>query len=166
MACPGVVMPQSTAFYEVLRQTADVQGDGQQISLVDASGKTLATFIAQNTTLAGTAWVVTGYNNGKQAVVSVIADTTITVEFNTDGRMSGLAGCNSYTAKYEVTGKGIKIALGVPSAKLCTTPAGIMEQDSQFLRALATAATYRVEGDRLELRTADGALAVQLEKGK
>jgi heat shock protein HslJ len=35
-----------------------------------------------------------------------------------------------------------------------------MAQEAQFLAALATTASARREGDRLELRTAGGALAV------
>ena len=37
-----------------------------------------------------------------------------------------------------------------------------MGQEAQYLKALATAATYRLDGDQLELRNADGALAVTL----
>jgi heat shock protein HslJ len=37
-----------------------------------------------------------------------------------------------------------------------------MEQEQQFLKALETVATARQEADRLELRTADDALAVSL----
>jgi len=37
-----------------------------------------------------------------------------------------------------------------------------MEQEAQYLKALSTAATYRLDGNRLELRTTAGALAVTL----
>jgi len=40
----------------------------------------------------------------------------------------------------------------------------VMEQERQFLRALETVATARFEGDRLELRSAEGQLAVTLTK--
>ena len=40
----------------------------------------------------------------------------------------------------------------------------MMEQEQQYLKALQTAATARFEGERLELRTADGALAATLAK--
>jgi heat shock protein HslJ len=39
-----------------------------------------------------------------------------------------------------------------------------MEQEQQFLKALGTVATARLEGERLELRTATGALAATLAK--
>ena len=37
-----------------------------------------------------------------------------------------------------------------------------MDQEALFLAALYSAATYRIEGERLALRTAEGALAVNL----
>jgi heat shock protein HslJ len=37
-----------------------------------------------------------------------------------------------------------------------------MEQEQQFLKALETVASARQEGDRLELRTATDAMAVNL----
>jgi heat shock protein HslJ len=43
---------------------------------------------------------------------------------------------------------------------MCAQPEGTMAQEAAFLAALQTAATQRREADRLELRTADGALAV------
>ena len=46
---------------------------------------------------------------------------------------------------------------------MCGTPPGVMEQESQFLKALQSATAWRREGDRLELRTATGALALSLQ---
>jgi heat shock protein HslJ len=39
-----------------------------------------------------------------------------------------------------------------------------MEQETLFLQALQTSATFRMDGDQLELRTADGSLAVSLTR--
>ncbi|MCZ7589672.1 MAG: META domain-containing protein [Gaiella sp.] len=47
---------------------------------------------------------------------------------------------------------------------LCDQPAGVMDQEAGYLAALETAATYRVEGSKLELRTADGAIAAQFQR--
>ena len=44
---------------------------------------------------------------------------------------------------------------------MCPSDA-LMEQEQAFLKALSTVASARHEGNRLELRTADGALAVTL----
>jgi heat shock protein HslJ len=39
-----------------------------------------------------------------------------------------------------------------------------MEQETQYLTALSAASSYNVDGDKLELRTSDGALAAQLTR--
>jgi heat shock protein HslJ len=39
-----------------------------------------------------------------------------------------------------------------------------MDQEAQYLAALGTAATFQIEGTVLELRTKDGALAVQYSR--
>ena len=87
-----------------------------------------------------------GYNNGKQAVVSVTLGTTLTANFGADGMLSGSAGCDDYTAPYRTDGKRSpaalagKISIG-PAAttrKMCAEPPNIMEQETQFLQALSS----------------------------
>jgi heat shock protein HslJ len=163
MACAEPIMQQATAYTAALKGAAGYQRDGQSLTLLDAGGKALAVFTAQPTSLSGT-WTVTGYNNGKQAVVSVSAGATLSANFGADGKLSGSAGCNAYNATYETADKTVKIGPPASTKKMCAEPAGVMEQETQFLKALTTAATYRIEGDRLELRTAEGALAVSLKQ--
>jgi heat shock protein HslJ len=40
----------------------------------------------------------------------------------------------------------------------------VMDQEQQYLAALQSAATYRIDGSKLELRTADGALAADFAR--
>ena len=40
-------------------------------------------------------WRVTGVNNGREAVVSVLPETQLTAVFGEDGRVSGDTGCDS-----------------------------------------------------------------------
>lgn len=160
MACPEPIMNQAAAYVKALEQASTYKVDGQGLTLFDKAGNGLAAFTAQNTDLAGTAWQVLSYNNGKQAVVSIINGTTLTANFGQDGRLSGNAGCNNYTAEYTSDGRAsITIGPAAATMMMCAEPQGIMEQEQQYLAALATAATYRIDGGNLELRTADGALA-------
>jgi heat shock protein HslJ len=46
---------------------------------------------------------------------------------------------------------------------MCAAP-GVMEQEQAFLQALTRVATMHMEGDRLELRAADGALMVSARR--
>ena len=109
MACSEPIMQQAAAYITALTQAAAYKIDGRQLTLLDASGKVLATFMRQSSELGGTSWIVTGYNNGRQAVVSVVIGSKLTADFSADGRLSGSAGCNNYTATYAASGKSIKI---------------------------------------------------------
>jgi heat shock protein HslJ len=164
VACPMALMQQAEAFANALSSTRSYSMTAGQLNLLGADGAATAVFAAQSTALAGTAWSVTGYNNGRQALVSVLADTSLTMAFSNDGKVTGSAGCNRYTAGYLAEGVKLEFRPAAATRMMCVRPLGIMEQEQQFLKALEKVATARFEGDRLELRTADGALAVTLTK--
>jgi heat shock protein HslJ len=164
MACPPEVMTQSRAFVQALSSTRAFARPEDTLSLSDAAGAVLATFTALRTELAGTQWVVTGYNNGRQAVVSLLQDTEITVEFGREGRVAGSAGCNHYRGSFTQGEGTIAFSPLASTRKLCPAPEGVMAQETQFLQALASAATWHMDGDRLMLRTKDNALAVSLRR--
>ncbi len=164
IACPEPIMKQAAEFTQALTQAAAYQNDGKQLTLLDGGGKALAVFDAQNKSLEGTSWIVTGYNNGKQAVVGVISGSEQTANFGPDGKLSGSAGCNNYNTSYKVATNTIQIGPAATTRKMCPEPAGVMEQEMQFLMALETAATYRIDGNFMELRTADDAMAATFER--
>jgi len=164
MACEQPVMDQETAYLKMLPQAKTYAVKGDQLTLMDASNTVVATYKAQTQDLSGTNWEVIGYNNGKQAVTSVIAGTTLTASFGKDGNLSGNAGCNNYNGPYKVNGSQITIGPLASTMKACADPAGVMDQEAQYLAALGTAATYQVENNVLELRTKDGALAADFSK--
>lgn len=160
MACAPLAEAVATRVGAVLYETAGYRTDDDQLTLLNAAGEPLARFSAQADRIAGTAWQVTDVNNGRQAVTGVIAGTQLTMKFGTDGKLVGSAGCNDYSAGFSSEGAAIRIAAPAATRKACPQPEGAMAQEAAFLAALQTAATQRREGDRLELRTADGALAV------
>ena len=164
MACPADVTEQARAYVAALTGARSYRITGDRLELLAADGSALATLSAQPRTLAGTAWRATGINNGRQAVSSLVKDTSVTMAFDANGRVSGSSGCNNYSASYHVDGSNLSFGQAAATRKLCAVPAGVMEQEQQFLNALATVATSRIEGDRLELRTATGALAVALSR--
>lgn len=134
-------------------------GDDLIISLMFDSGS--MRFSPQSNNLAGTSWVVVGHNNGRGGVVSSIIGTEMTASFSADGILTGSAGCNTYNVGY-IVGDGSTITIGLPASTLmaCDQPEGIMEQEQEYLTALGTVATYQVNGDRLNMRTAEGSTAV------
>jgi heat shock protein HslJ len=110
--------------------------------------------------LAGTRWQVANYNNGRGAVVGLIEGTRVNMDFGTDGQVTGNAGCNNFFAAYRAGGDAINIGTPGASRMYCGAPEGVMDQEADFLRALDSAVTFRIDGNRLELRGAGGELAV------
>ena len=163
MACEQEIMDQESAYLKALGEAKSFSVTGDQLTLKDGNS-TLLVYKAQSQDLSGTSWEVIAYNNGKQAVISVLAGTTLTAEFGSDGTLSGNSGCNTYNGSYKVDGKQITIGPLASTRMACGEPEGVMEQEAQYLAALQTAVTYQIEGNGLELRTKDGALAVQLTK--
>jgi heat shock protein HslJ len=164
MACSPEIMEQENSYLTILGEVRAFTVAGDQLTLSDGNNKILLVYNAQSQELSGTSWEATGYNNGRQAVTSVLAGSTITAEFGKDGNLSGNSGCNSYNGTYKVTGSQIEIGPLASTRMACGDPVGVMEQEAQYLAALESAATYQIEGTRLELRTEDGALAVDYTK--
>ncbi len=114
--------------------------------------------------LPGSNWIVTNYNNGREAVVGLLTGTELTADFGEDGTLSGSAGCNRYSAGYEVDSNNISIGMAVSTQMACSEPEGVMEQEQEYLAALSTAATYQVMGNTMQMRTADDALAAMFTR--
>jgi heat shock protein HslJ len=159
MACPEPAMSQETAYLKALGQAESYAIKDGTLAIVYGGGKALSYMAEAPASLDGSAWNVLGYNNGKQAVVSTLQGTELTMGF-LEGRVSGNAGCNTYNAPYTVDGDKITIGPLATTRKMCADPAGVMDQEAQFLSALQTAATWKIDGDQLGMRTAADAMAV------
>jgi heat shock protein HslJ len=105
--------------------------------------------------LEGTGWTLTGYmQNG--TVVPAIPGTTITLDFGTEGKISGSAGCNHYFASYEVKGTGIIIGQAGSTEMYCSNP-GVMDQEGTFLALLTRSKTLSLEGEHFTISGEQGA---------
>ncbi|MGB3955107.1 MAG: META domain-containing protein [Brooklawnia sp.] len=165
MACEQALMDQEGAYLAALTSARSFTVAGERLTLRDADGAALAAFVPESQELAGTEWQVTAYHNGSSAVVGVLQDTTATIAFGSDGAISGTAGCNRLTGDFATTDDGaIDIGPLGTTRMMCVEPEGVMEQEAAILAALEAAASYAVEGDRLELRTTDEQVAVQLTR--
>jgi heat shock protein HslJ len=159
MMCEQAIMDQESAYLKALGEAKTFAVKGDRLTLSGAGGAALAVFKAQSQDLAGSNWEASAYNNGKQAVVGVLEGTTLTANFGKDGALTGNAGCNGYNGPYKVDGAKLAIGPLASTMKNCSDPAGVMDQEAQFMAALQSAATYQIEGNVLELRTKDDALA-------
>jgi len=158
MACPPEVTKQAEAFTSALNGAKSYRIVDGQLQLLGANKAVLATLAAQSQSLAG-AWNVTAINNGRQAVASLVSGTTVTMVFTDDGKVTGSAGCNQYTARYEAERTKFRFIAPAATRKMCPG-AGVMEQEQSFLKALEAVKKMRVEGSRVEFRDDKGALQV------
>ena len=106
--------------------------------------------------LEDTQWVLTSLRSN-----SLLEETEITLKFE-NKTLSGSAGCNGYgggpdSGSYSATKSGtLEIPVVAITEMWCMSPEGVMEQETAYVTALTSAATYVVEGDRLEIQDADG----------
>ena len=158
MACPDQFMTQEQAVLNALGRVDGYAIANGTLQLQDAEGKVLLTFDqAVSPALTGTPWQLMAYNNGRGGVVSTLTDTTVTATFDSNGALSGFAGCNNYGASYTATATAIDIGPGRSTRKFCAQPEGVMAQETAYLQALEMAEVFTIEGNTLILSTAAGA---------
>ena len=105
--------------------------------------------------LEGALWTLALYVNSQGDLVSVLPNTEITAVFQ-DEQVNGNAGCNNYFASYEAAGERLTIGLIGATQMFCGEPENVMEQESEYLAALQSAASYQITNGQLQIANADG----------
>jgi heat shock protein HslJ len=160
MACPPAVAGQEERYFTLLSRVAAWQRQDGSLLLLDSGHQIILRYIpAKPTALEGSPWQASGINNGRGGVVSSKATHLATALF-ANGRISGNAGCNQFSASYEIEGNQITIGRAITTRKHCEEPDGIMEQEQQYLQALGRVRTYTMKPDGLELRDENGSLQI------
>ena len=154
MACSPPAMALEKAVQGALAGTVRYAIDGDRLTLTPAAGAALAFQAEPAPTLAGVVWHVTGFNNGRDAVVGPLTGTDLTLSFG-DGMVRGHAGCNSFRAPYTSDGERMTVGPANTTRKACAGE-GVMQQEREFLAALATATKWSVRGGMLDVHRADG----------
>jgi heat shock protein HslJ len=93
------------------------------LELVDTTGAVKVRFRpAGELPVVGVAWRLVGYAGSEGGMVSPLAGTQISLSFLDDGTLAGIAGCNSYSADYEIDGDEVVIG-GVSHTEMaCLDP--------------------------------------------
>jgi heat shock protein HslJ len=157
MAGPPAAMEQEQAYFAALERVTAFSVTSDSLTLTDEQGAVLVRYEAREPVmLQGTTWEALAYNNGKQALVSLAADSEITAVFSDDGTLSGNASVNTYRTGYATSGATMTIDAAIATTKMAG-PDDLMQQEAAYLTALPQSATYSIEGDDLWLRDAEGA---------
>lgn len=110
--------------------------------------------ISAGNPLADTEWMLTSFGVGGVGN-PLIAGTTITLKFGSDGRARGSGGCNSFGGNYSVSGNTISFSPVISTRRACIN-AEMNQQEQRFLSALQSAETFRLSGNSLVIFHDDG----------
>jgi heat shock protein HslJ len=98
--------------------------------------------------LAGTNWTLTGL--GADASTPVVADTTVTLAFDSAGHAGGDSGCNSFGGDYTTSGETISFGALISTMMACMD-SNVMDQEQAYLAALNSADRYALANDQLTI---------------
>ncbi len=99
-------------------------------------------------------WSVT--NLGETPVVE---DAPVTLQFDTEGKVSGNASCNRYSGGFELTGEGLTFEPLVSTRMACDQPR--MDQENRFLKLMETVSRFEIgEAGQLTLLANDDPVIV------
>ncbi len=158
MAGPEPLMNIESAYLELIAGCDSYRIENGTLTLMTGGTDTLIFEVPKAAALPGSSWVVTGYNNGKEAVVGPAVASTLTIEFGTDGTVSGAVGVNRFNGGFESTDKTVKIG-PLAATKMAGEPE-MMAQEAAFLKALEAATTWSISRGILDMRDASGAVQI------
>jgi heat shock protein HslJ len=160
MACDADRTALEQAYLGNLARAATFTATSDTLTMFDSAGKSVLVYSAAAANPLEGSWDVTGYNNGKQAVVSPVAGSKLTAIFTAD-QVSGAAGCNDYSGGYTIDGTTLRIGPLASTMKACADQA-VNDQEQQFLAALQASTTFDQTGNILTLKAAGGENQVTL----
>lgn len=155
MACTGPAMKVEDALHRVFSGSFKPVLEGDRLTLVGADDQPALRFQAEpKASLEGLSSEITGFNNGRQAVVSPKLGSTISISFG-NRIVRGYSGCNTFRASYSSHGDAISIGALSTTRRVCSDPA-LMQQEREFLAALKSTTRWSFSGALLDMHRADG----------
>jgi len=105
-------------------------------------------------------WLLESYG-AEGDIQDILTDTQVSAVFDsTERSISGSAGCNSYFAGYQADGNLLTVSAIANTEMYCLQPAGVMEQEREYLTLLGQAVTIEVEDNRLTIFTAGNRILI------
>ncbi len=162
----GTSMPfwvASPHFYRVEKLIVLYVGDSEAVTdvLESVLGQQ---FAGRSGGLEDIMWLLESY--GEQGdLQAVLEGTEITAIFDSaEGQVTGSAGCNSYFARYEASGNELSILELAWTEMGCLEPQGILEQETQYLQALQSAESYKIEDGKLQITSGNQVLIFRISE--
>ena len=164
MACDGARSEQEAAFLNGLggaatwriNEAGDLEIDGAAAIVARPGLAASQPPPTPGTGLGGTAW-----NLVEMGGTADFAHLVPTIAFGADGRVSGFAGCNTFSGTYATDGPTLTVSRLATTKIGCPRPASVVEAD--YLAALDGVTTWAI--DREGRLTLDGAVLLQFMSG-
>ncbi|REK40509.1 MAG: META domain-containing protein [Actinobacteria bacterium] len=97
-----------------------------------------------------------------------LSGTVISAEFDSEGRVTGIAGCNRFRSEYTTYRDNIEFG-AIVSTKMACRPEAVMTQERTFLDRLQQTIEFRLSRvkakDRLDLFDGSGARTLEFVAG-
>jgi heat shock protein HslJ len=113
--------------------------------------------VPSSSPLAGTSWRVEEIQGQRAG-----GEAPSTITFDGPGRVVGSTGCNRYVAPLDIAARALRLGETVMTRRAC--PPAVMDQEQQFVAALAATRGYRQEGDVLLLLDEGGRPLLRLSR--
>lgn len=155
MLCAETPMAVEAAYLADLGRVASFELDRKGMTLRDARGSDLLTFVGTQAQSITGGWVVDAYRTSDRDLVSPMPGTLLTAVFGADGVVEGSSGCNHFSASYTADGQDLTIGTLSSTNMACATPES-QAQEQQFLAALGASNRWSSDGQSLELVDAKG----------
>ena len=100
-------------------------------------------------------WTLEG---GMVGTSPFISNVQVSINFGSDGTVSGFGGCNNYHGGYVLTGQATEFGKTITIGPVTTTQmycGDTSSSESRYLSILQAVKTYTITNDKLMLRTAD-----------
>jgi heat shock protein HslJ len=158
MACADPLMAQDTWLSEFLASSPAITLDGATLTLTgDDATITLAEI--EPAALVGTTWTVNG-TVANDAVSSVPMDSTASITISDDGTVAVDTGCNTGSGSVEVADGTLTFGPIATTKRACIDELNALE--ASVLAVLQGDVSYEISGDTMSLRSADGAIGLEL----
>lgn len=161
IAClePGL-MAQEQGYMQALTAGARLSLSGDRLELRDQTGAATLVFVRQAewppqdvAALGRATWQLIDMDG-----TAPLAGSTITLVFKSPGpagRLRGDAGCRTYRGQYAASATGISVLSIEMVGEVCASE-DLFAQEGNFTTLLGWAERFRVDADRLEIRTRRG----------
>lgn len=107
-------------------------------------------------------WQVEAMLDAQNQLAPIMPTTKLTMEFTPEHTVFGTGGCNTYTAEYTNLDHQLTINQPVATLMFCETPAGVADQEQQFMTSVSQVTGYLASTNQLVLTGADGQTIISL----